>query len=113
MRLTELELAAGERGDAYHWDQNNETWLIVAAGAPTVRTPDGEYTLGPGDLVCFPLGPDGAREIANPGPAAVRVLLLATAHEPALRHFPRDGTLLVTPPGALYRADDADPHRLA
>jgi uncharacterized cupin superfamily protein len=109
MISAELELAAGERGDAYHWDQNNETWLFVVAGAPTVRTPDGQHTLASGDLVCFPRGPDGAREIANLGPEAVRVLLLATAHEPSLRHFPRDGTLLVTPPGALYRADHADP----
>ncbi|MGI9185857.1 MAG: hypothetical protein ACR2GZ_13020 [Solirubrobacteraceae bacterium] len=90
------------RGDAVdYWDGETRP-------DPTAH-PSGEHSED-GGLVCFPSGPDGAREIANPGPAAARVRLLATAHEPALRHFPQDGTLLVTPPGSLYRADHSDPH---
>ena len=29
----------------------------MLAGRPTLRDPDGEHELAPGDLVCFPEGP--------------------------------------------------------
>lgn len=64
---------------------------------------DGEHALDPGDLVAFPPGPAGAREVSNPGPEPTRLLLMSTAHKAALRHFPEAGTLRVTPPGTLWR----------
>lgn len=89
MILTELE--PGERGDAYHWDQNNETWLLVVEGALTVRVPDGEHTLEPRDLVCLSPGPGGAREVINSGSGAGA----AAGHRPRTRPAPlpagRDG----------------------
>jgi uncharacterized cupin superfamily protein len=41
--------------------------VYVVAGAPTLRDPSGERVLAPGDLVCFPSGPDGAYAVRGPG----------------------------------------------
>ena len=49
----------------------------MLAGKLTVRHPGGETELGPGDLACFPNGPDGAHKLTNKGAengAAGRVL---------------------------------------
>jgi uncharacterized cupin superfamily protein len=37
----------------YHFHWNNEEWLVVVAGTPTLRTPDGERDLRAGDVVGF------------------------------------------------------------
>lgn len=34
--------------------------LVVVAGTPTLRAPEGERELATGDCVLFPDGPDGA-----------------------------------------------------
>ena len=44
----------------YHYEYGNEEWLLVLAGRPMLRTPEGERELEPGDVVCFSEGPDGA-----------------------------------------------------
>ena len=56
--------------------------------ALTVRHPEGEDVLGPGDLVCFPAGPDGAHKLTNTGDEPVRVLLVSTANLPAVAVYP-------------------------
>jgi uncharacterized cupin superfamily protein len=38
----------------------------VIAGEPTLRQPDGERALQPGDVVCFPWGPEGATRSTAP-----------------------------------------------
>jgi Cupin domain len=54
------ELPAGQAICPYHFEWTDEEWLIVLAGHATLRTPDGEREVGPGDTVCFPQGPAGA-----------------------------------------------------
>jgi uncharacterized cupin superfamily protein len=66
----------GRRGEAicpYHFDRGDEEWPIVVPGTPTVRTPNGEHTLEPGGVVCFPVGPEGAHRVRNAGDATARV----------------------------------------
>ena len=48
------ELDPGESICPYHYEYPEEEWLLVLAGTPTLRDPDGEHELAPGDLVCFP-----------------------------------------------------------
>ena len=50
-----------------------EEWLLVLAGTPTLRDPDGEHELEPGDLVCFPEGPEGAHKVTNRARGAARI----------------------------------------
>lgn len=59
------ELDPGEGGSPYHYECGREEWLLVLAGTPTLRHPDGEDTLEPGDIVCFVEGPAGAHRLVN------------------------------------------------
>ena len=69
------ELEPGERTFPYHYELGNEELLLVVEGRPTLREPDGERELSPGDCVLFPSGPDGAHEVVNRTDEPVRVLI--------------------------------------
>lgn len=59
------ELAPGETTFPYHYELGNDELLVVVAGRPTLRDPDGERELQPGDCVLFPSGPTGAHQLTN------------------------------------------------
>ena len=48
---TVYELPPGEAICPYHYEYPNEEWALVLRGDPVLRTPAGERTLRPGDLV--------------------------------------------------------------
>jgi uncharacterized cupin superfamily protein len=75
---TVYELRPGERICPYHWHVAEEEWLLVLAGAPTLRGPDGEQSLRAWDVAVFRRGPGGAHEVRNDTGDAVRVLMLST-----------------------------------
>ena len=52
------ELLPGQTQCPYHFHYGNHEALVVLAGAPTLRTPDGERVLGAGDVEYFPAGPE-------------------------------------------------------
>jgi uncharacterized cupin superfamily protein len=96
-----FELGDGQRTWPYHFHHGTEEWLLVVAGTPTLRTPDGERVLREGDVVCFPAGPDGAHQVTGPG----SVLLLSAAVRPDVVEYPDSGK--VGPrPGGNFRAGD-------
>jgi uncharacterized cupin superfamily protein len=99
------ELADGQRSHPYHFHRASEEWLVVVAGTPLVRTPDGERVLREGDVVCFPAGPGGAHQVTGAG------IVLILAENPALDvvEYPDNGKLELRPPGTVFRsADSAD-----
>jgi uncharacterized cupin superfamily protein len=72
------ELGPGQAAGAYHYELNREEWLLVVSGEVTLRTPGGERVLRPGDIVCFPLGPDGAHSMRNDGAQPARFAMPST-----------------------------------
>lgn len=78
------DLPAGERTWPYHYHHGTEEWLLVVAGRPTLRTPEGERVLEEGDVVCFPAGPAGAHQVTGPG----RVLIVSDLTVPRTSHYP-------------------------
>ena len=56
------ELPPGSPGGPLHMHYGVEEMFFVLAGTPTVRTPEGEEQLSPGDVVYFPEGPAGLHE---------------------------------------------------
>src|ERR1700728_3703280 len=52
-----FEVDPGERNGPYHYEIGNEECLLVLAGTPTLRHPDGRDVLAAGDIVVFPEGP--------------------------------------------------------
>ena len=83
------ELEPGEKTFPYHYEYGAEEWLLVVAGEPTLRTPDGEQVLRPGDTVCFPEGPGGAHQVRNDTDVPIRVLIFSTKALPERRRLPR------------------------
>ena len=76
--VTLYVLPPGNANAPYHWHHNTEEALLVLAGEPTLRTPEGERRLQPGDLVCFPRGAGGAHKITNGSQDAVRCVIFST-----------------------------------
>jgi uncharacterized cupin superfamily protein len=105
--MSVYELPPGQSICPYHYELGDEEWLIVLAGRPTVRTPEGERELGPWDTVCFPEGPDGAHKVTNRTEESVQVALLSTRREPSAAIYPDSGKIGIWPPGKLFRLADA------
>ena len=71
-----------------HAHLHNEELLIVIAGAPTLRTLDGEQTLAPGEVVAFPAGRAGAHQLRNDSDQPVSLLIVSTMVAPEINLFP-------------------------
>ena len=98
MGATVYELPPGQSICPYHYEYGNEEWLIVLDGSPILRHPDGEDTLEPGDVVCFPVGPAGAHKVTNTGAdGTIRVLFLSTVFEPSVAVYPDSDKIGVWP----------------
>jgi uncharacterized cupin superfamily protein len=78
MGATVYELPPGQALCPYHYESEEE-WLLVLQGRLTVRHPEGEDVLGPGDMTAFPVGPAGAHKTTNDGTETVRLVMLATS----------------------------------
>jgi uncharacterized cupin superfamily protein len=90
-------LATGQSICPYHYEYGNEEWVIVLAGNPVLRHPEGEDGLEPGDAVCFPVGPAGAHKLTNPGEETVRLLFLSTKHDPSVAVYPDSDKIGIWP----------------
>ena len=69
----------------------------MLAGRLTLRHPGGEEELEPGEVVCFPVGPEGAHKLTNKSDATVRVLMLSTLVEPSVAVYPDSDKIGVWP----------------
>ena len=84
---TLYERAPGEKSK-YHWQVGEEEWLLVVAGAPTLRTPEGEQVLKPWDVAVFRRGEEGAHQIRNDTDAPVRAVFFSTVSDPEVVVYP-------------------------
>ena len=90
---TVYELDPGERNGPYHYEIGNEECLLVLAGTPTLRHPEGRDVLAVGDMILFPEGPGGAHQLINESAGVTRVLILSTMREPYGCAYPDSGKL--------------------
>ncbi len=95
---TIYETPPGEKLWPYHWELGCEEFLVVVAGTPTLRTPEGERVLVPGDVVAFPEGEAGAHQLRNDSDAPFRVLIASTKSDLYVAGYPDSGKLLVEAP---------------
>jgi uncharacterized cupin superfamily protein len=85
------ELPPGQGTWPYHLHWANEELLVVLDGTPTLRTPDGERDLAPGDAAVFRRGPGGAHKLVNGSARPARVLVVSTMIEPEIGEYPDSG----------------------
>jgi uncharacterized cupin superfamily protein len=84
---TVYELPPGQSACPYHYESKEE-WLIVLEGELTVRTPEGETVLRPGDVTAFAAGPAGAHRTTNRTDTPVRLLMIADANPVGYSCYP-------------------------
>ena len=72
----------------YHFHHGSEELLIVLRGRPTLRTPEGERQLGEGEVVHFPVGPDGAHGLRNDTDARARFVVAGIRVSPEVVEYP-------------------------
>ena len=99
---TIYELPPGQTTFPYHYEYGCEEWLLVVTGRPTLRDPEGEHELEPGDVVCFPEGPEGAHGVTNSSDEPVRVVILSTKAFPAVAVYPDSDKI------GLWTGNEAD-----
>jgi uncharacterized cupin superfamily protein len=95
-----------------HLHHGSEEMVVVLRGTPTLRTPDGERVLAEGDVVVFPRGPGGAKEIRNNSAAPARLLIVSTNADPDVTEYPDSGKVGLIVGGELrvHRAENAVEH---
>jgi uncharacterized cupin superfamily protein len=86
--ITVYEIPPGQSVCPYHYEVGEEEWLLVLAGRPTLRHPEGSEVLEPWDVVCFPRGPEGAHGVGNGTDETVRVLMFSTVVVPTATVYP-------------------------
>jgi uncharacterized cupin superfamily protein len=85
--LSLFELPPGECAYPYHFHYSDEEIVIVLEGRPTLRTPDGQRELEPGEAVRFPLGEAGAHQLRNDTGERVRFLAISSSGRPDIVHY--------------------------
>jgi uncharacterized cupin superfamily protein len=97
--LSLYELPARARPWPYHYQHANEELLIVLAGTPHLRTPDGWRQLEPGEVVAFPRGETGAHQVENRSDEPARYLMFSEMNSPEAMVYPDSGKV-----GVMSRA---------
>jgi uncharacterized cupin superfamily protein len=99
--LSLWEVHPGQAAYPYHLHLAEEEALVVLAGRPSLRTPEGWRDLEPGDVVAFPLGAEGAHQVVNTTDQPVRFLAISTHGQPDIVLYPDSGKV-----GAAERLPD-------
>ena len=111
-----FEVPPGAATFPYHFHFANEELLVVVAGRPSLRTPDGSRELAEGEVVAFPLGERGAHQLVNGTEQPVRVLVVSEMIGPDVIVMPDAGKVQAreNAPGApepglwqVFRSSDA------
>ena len=90
-----IELLPDSPGGALHMHYGVEEMFFILSGTPTVRTPEGEEQLSPGDVIYFPEGPDGLHTFSNPTDEPVRMIGISSKRFPDVVAYPEQGVAWV------------------
>jgi uncharacterized cupin superfamily protein len=89
----------------YHFHHGEDELMLVVRGRPTLRTPDGERELEPGDVAHFPKGPAGAHQIINRTDEPARYVVASSSVSPEICEYPDSGKVAAFSRGASSRGD--------
>src|SRR3954454_21360558 len=86
--ISVYELPPGQAVCPYHYEVGEEEWLLVLAGNPTLRHPQGSERLELWDVAFFEKGAAGAHGIRNETKETARVLMFSTVVVPTATVYP-------------------------
>src|SRR5436305_11322683 len=107
------ELEPGAPGHLLHMHYNGEEMFFVLAGTPTLRTPEGERQLAPGDVVSCPEGAAGLHTFMNRSDEPARILGVSAGGFPDVVAYPEDGYAWVATRNPHADPGDGDPGIIA
>ena len=99
-------LLPGNVWPAYHYETGEEELFLVWKGTMQVRTPQGLFPVGPGDLVAIPSGPAHAHQFVNKGSEPCEFFCLSNLEPQSLAYYPDSNRIAVSERGELYRVSD-------
>lgn len=82
------DLDPGATAYKYHFHYGEEELLIVLEGTPTLRTPQGSRALEVGEVVSFPVGPDGAHQLINESDQPARFIAISAGEDTDVVVYP-------------------------
>ena len=88
--LSLFEVPPGQAAYPYHWHVAEEELIIVIAGRPELRTPEGWRELEPGEVIAFGVGERGAHQLVNRRGEVVRFLAFSN-QQPDIVVYPESG----------------------
>jgi uncharacterized cupin superfamily protein len=92
---TVYEIAPGGVVSPLHTHYANEELIVALSGPVTLRKPDGERVLEPGEVVACPTGPEGAHQLRNRSDEPARVLVVSEMRYPEVAEHIDSGKLVV------------------
>ena len=90
-----VTLEPGTRLCPMHSHALEEEVFVVWDGAPTIRTPRGEFVCRRGDVISFPVGDVGAHQLLNASDAPCTVFVLGNAEPNEVAYYPDSDKVLV------------------
>ncbi len=103
--MTLYELQPGQTQCPYHFHHGEDELILVLRGRPTLRTPDAERELEPGDFAHFPRGPAGAHGVFNRTDEPARYVVGSTNVSPEICEYPDSGKVAAFSFGASSRGE--------
>jgi uncharacterized cupin superfamily protein len=88
-----FEVAPGKRAWPFHYHFANEEALYILEGSGTLRLGAEEFPIGQGHFVALRSGPQGAHQLINTGPVALRYICFSTMIGPEVCGYPDSGKL--------------------
>ena len=88
-------LLPGQTQCPYHFHHGDDELILVLDGRPTLRAPDGEHELRPGDFVHFPKGGAGAHQVVNRSDEPARYVVGSSNVAPEICEYPDSGKVAV------------------
>jgi uncharacterized cupin superfamily protein len=93
LRMSLYEVLPGQTQCPYHFHHNDDELILVLRGRPTLRTPDGERELAPGDFVHFPKGAAGAHQVFNRTDEPARYVVGSSTASLEICEYPDSGKI--------------------
>ena len=103
------EIPPGKSAYPYHYHLKNEETFFILKGEGLLRTPEGERTVKPGDLLFFPAGETGAHKLTNPSETEPLVYLdFDVVHDLDVAVYPDSGKIGIwgMDTNRIYRMED-------
>jgi uncharacterized cupin superfamily protein len=85
------EIDPGQAAYPYHFHLAEEELIVVLDGTASVRTPGGWAEAAAGEVLCFPVGEEGAHQLANRGSEVLRFLSISRVGSPEICFYPDSG----------------------